>query len=327
MTEHRDPFFERWAARQRPPLTRAGRAGARIEHAASHDALATIDAELDTLCARRRAVLDRLNTLRRDLWPDEQRCHHRRRGRVDEVPMPPAPPGSEALGGVELRATCLGILRRQGPCGLRELHGLLHRHGYRIDGPRAVQSLADAMAYEVRQGRAHRLARGVYGAVAAGPDPIGVEALPWDDPDEDRPQLDPVVLDDPERWGGPSWPDPPDPPARPGAQVRPPDRYDPSTLDDDVRRARARSAALADELARERRRAVDPDPSHPGTPADPDGADDARWERFVDESVPTVRIWAARRRVQGQQAAERARRREEGGGSHLWGDDPAPEDP
>lgn len=313
MTEHRDPSFERWAARQRPPLTRAGRAGARVEHAASHDALATIDAELETLSARRRAVLDRLNALRSDLWPDDHRCHRRRRSRVDEVPMPPAPAGAEPLGGVELRSTCLGILRRQGPCGLRELHGLLHRHGYRIDGPRAVQSLADAMAYEVRQGRANRLARGVYGAVAAGPDPIDAEPLPWDDPDEDRAQVDPVVLDDPERWGGPSWPDPPD---RPGSQVRPPDRYDPSTLDDDIRRARARSAALADELAEERRRA-----------ADAEGVDDARWERFVDESVPTVRIWAERRRVQDRHGAERARRREESGGSHLWGDDPAPEDP
>ena len=315
MTEHRDPFFERWAARQRPPLTRAGRAGARIEHAASHDALATIDAELDTLCARRRAVLNRLNTLRSDLWPDEQRCHRRRRSRVDEVPMPPAPPGAEALGGVELRATCLGILRRQGPCALRELHGLLHRHGYRIDGPRAVQSLADAMAYEVRQGRAHRLARGVYGAVAGAPEPIGVEPLPWEDPDEDRPQLDPIVLDDPERWGGPSWPDPPD---RPGSQVRPPDRYDPSTLDEDVRRARARAAALADDLVAD---PTGPEPTS-GT------ADDARWDRFVDESVPTVRIWAERRRIQARRAAERARRRaEEGGGAHLWEEDPEPGDP
>src|SRR5690606_3265250 len=124
-----------------------------------------------------------------------------------------------------------------------------------------------------------------------------VEPLPWDDPDEDRPQLDPVVLDDPERWGGPSWPDPPD---RPGSQVRPPDRYEPSTLDDDIRRARARAAALADELARARRQA-DPaeptDPTHSGPATDPHSADDARWDRFVDESVPTVRIWAARRRV------------------------------
>ena len=319
MSEQSDPFFQRWASHQRPPLTQYRRPRARVEHAASQDALATIDAELETLCARRRAVLDRLDTVRAELWPDDERCHRRRRARVDEVPMPPAPPGAQALGGVDLRATCLGILRRQGPCGLRELHGLLHRHGYRIEGPRAVQALADAMAYEVRQGRAHRLARGVYGAVAAAPEPIGVEPLLWEDPDEDRPQLDPVVLDDPERWGGGAWPDPSD---RPGSQIRPPDRYDASTLDEDIHRARARAAALADDLAAERHRASAPDPASPEPSTDT--ADDSRWDRFVDESVPTVRMWAERRRIQAHRAARRA---EEGGGAHLWGEDPEPDEP
>lgn len=318
MVDHADPFFGEWAQRQRPPLTRHRRASARIEHAALHDELAAVDAELEVLCARRRALLDRLTTLREELWPADQRCHRRRRARVDEVPLPPAPAGADALGGVDLRATCLGLLRRHGPCGLRELHGLLHRHGYRIDGPRSVQGLADAMAYEVRQGRAHRVARGVYGAMASAPEPPGSDPLPWEDPDEERPQLDPIVLDDPERWSDGAWPDPPD---RPGSQVRPPDRYDPSTLDEDVARARTRAAALLDRDP-DRPAAGDgdrtPDLAHP---------QDVHWERFVDESVPTVRTWAVRRRRQAEAAAERERRRaQEGGPSWLWGDDPGPGD-
>jgi hypothetical protein len=301
VSEQSDPFFERWARSQRPPLTQYPRAVARVEHAATHHELATIDAELETLCARRRAVLDRLGAVRAELWPDDQRCHRRRRNRVDEVPLPPAPPGAEELGGVDLRATCVGILRRHGPCGLRELHGLLHRHGYRLVETRAVQRLADAMAYEVRQGRAVRIARGVYGAVAAGPDLIGSQALPWDDPDEDRPQVDPVVLDDPERWTSGAWPEPAEHPVSAASQVRAPDRYDPSTLDEDVRRARARVAALLDD------RTV------------PD-----RWDRFVDESVPMVRTWVQRRRIQADRRVER-------GGAHPGADraggDPEPEDP
>lgn len=307
MSDHADPFYERWARRQHPPLTSSRRASARVEHAALHDELAAIDAELEVLCARRRAALDRLGALRGDLWPLDQRCHRRRQSRVDEIPMPPAPHGAEALGGAELRATCLGILRRQGPCALRELHGLLHRHGYRIEGERAVQSLADAMAYEVRQGRAHRVARGVYGAVADGAERPHAEPLPWEDPDEDRPQLDPVVLDDPERWSTGTWPAPPD---RPGSQIRPPDRYDVSTLDDDVRLARARAAALP-------RR-------HPHAEAH----DASHWQRFVDESVPMVQNWAARRRRWAERNEERGRRRaQDGGDAHLWGDDPPSDGP
>lgn len=326
MTEHADPFFGRWAQHQRPPLTRYRRAAVRIEHAALHDELATIDAELETLSARRRAVLDRLGAVRADRWPRDAQCHRRRRARVDEIPLPPAPSGAEPLGGVDLRATCLGLLRRHGPCGLRELHGLLHRHGYRIDGPRAVQGLADAMAYEVRQGRAVRIERGVYGAVAAGPATRSTDPLPWEDPDVDRPQIDPVVLDDPERWGGGAWPAAPE---RPGSQVRPPDRYDPSTLDEDIQRARSRASALV-----ELRPAAEqvPPPSADESAATDTGQAEHHvgdhWERFVDESVPTVRNWAQHRRAWAQREAERERRREEGEGrSHLWGGDPEPGGP
>lgn len=300
MSDQIDPSFSRWAERQRPPLRHHRRAAARIEHAARHDELAAIDAELEVLCARRRSAVGRLDALRSELWPGDAARHRRRRARVDEIPIPPAPPGAIPLGGVDLRAACIGILRRHGACALRELHGLLHRHGYVIDGHRAVQRLADAMAYEVRQGRAVRIARGVYGAVGDGPRLPGPGPLTWADPDEDRPQVDPVVLDDPERWSGGRWPDPPD---RPGSQIRPADRYGASTLDDDVARARARAAALADD------RETAP-------------SDLARWDRFVDESVPTIRTWAQRRRLWAARAAQRHRERERGAGSPwLWPED------
>jgi hypothetical protein len=300
VSDQRDPFFDHWAERQRPPLRNHRRAVARIEHAAQHHELAAIDAELEVLCARRRSAVGRLDALRSELWPGDATRHRRRRARVDEIPIPPAPAGAVPLGGVELRAACIGILRRHGACALRELHGLLHRHGYFIDGHREVQRLADAMAYEVRQGRAVRIARGVYGAVGDGPRIPGPEPLVWTDPDEDRPQVDPVVLDDPERWSDGTWPDPPD---RSGSQIRPADRYEASTLDDDASRARARAAALADDRT-------------PG-PLDTD-----RWDRFVDESVPTVRTWAHRRRLWAQRAAERERERRRGAGPPwLWPED------
>ncbi len=45
---------------------------------------------------------------------------------------------------------------------LPEIHRALHLAGYTISGARIVKKLGDALAYECRQGRVHRTARGTY---------------------------------------------------------------------------------------------------------------------------------------------------------------------
>lgn len=336
MTEHPDPFdppvdplLAAWATAQAPPLTRFPHAAARVAHAALHDELAAVDDELEVLCARRRAAVVGLVRLRPRLWPALMHKHGRRRGRVDEVPLPPIPPGAIPVGGTDLREVCLGLLRRHGPCALRELHGLLHRYGYRVDSDRPVQRLADAMAYEVRHDRCHRVERGVYAAVAAEEPARGgggsesalpLQPLPWSDPDPDRPQVDPVVIDDPERWSEGAWPAP--------EQSAPVGRYPDSALDQIVLLARQRAAALATHPTPPPRLTDEVEPTdgaapagpgpvdvgHPATPSAPASTTTPpphppRWERFVDESLPTVQRWASLRRLW----EERRRRRDEEG--------------
>lgn len=242
------PDFARWVRAQRPRLK--PRVAARIEHTALCDELATIDGELEVLAARRRRCLAGLQRVRSTLWPGVDERHGRRPPMVDQPPIAPVPEGATALGGVDLRTVALGVLRRHGPLPLRELHSLLHRHGYEIDGENPVKGLADAMAYEVRMERCVRVARGVYGAVSEEVPRGGVDAevawrdpLAWDDPDEDAPQADPVLVDDPERWSGGRW----DPPV------------------------------AADDLD--------------------------LWDRFVDESHPTVRNWVRQRGAWRRRAA------------------------
>ncbi|WP_436793267.1 hypothetical protein [Actinospongicola halichondriae] len=187
---------------------------ARVAHGLDVDELDTIDAELEVLAARRRAVLDRLAALRPRLWPESYRRHVRRRCRVDERALAPPVVGAEVLVGVDLRRVLVGIVRRHGEVSLRELHGLIHRHGYEVGGERPVQRLGDAAAYETREGRLRRVGRGVYAPVAgeAGAvdgvtsDPLG-QPLAWDRPECDEPPpLDPAVADDQDRWSDQQWP-------------------------------------------------------------------------------------------------------------------------
>lgn len=150
--------------------------------------------------------------------------------RPPEPPGLPTPPGprrrfpSRQLRRHELRSVCLTILRRHGPQRLRDLHGLLHCYGYFVASVRPVQRSGDAMAYEERCGRARRVARGTYEAVADAPEPPrpgwwgpspepDPRPLPWVRPETDPgpPLVDPRVADDPELWSGRAWPGPPDP--------------------------------------------------------------------------------------------------------------------
>jgi hypothetical protein len=170
--------------------------------------LGKIDDRLLSLSEERRAIVDELTILRDALYPTVPWCHGRRPPDIDCSPLPPAAPGAMTVEGRRLRATCLTVLRRHGPTSLPELHGLLHRYGYVVSAARPVTALSDAMAYEVEQGRARRVERGVYEAL--GDPPRGRRGRPSPVPDlPDLPEpwaskhpssLDPPLDEDPLWW-------------------------------------------------------------------------------------------------------------------------------
>ena len=189
---------------------------ARAFHADATERVRAIDATIEDLVDERLVCLDVLVDCRDQLRPNWSSRHNRRRATVDEAPFPDAPPRARPLHGVELRSVALTLLRRHGAQRLRDLHGMLHLYGYRIDSERPVQRLGDAMAYELRQGRVERLERGVYEATTPhpGPDryappPLDLDApLPWERPvtDPGPPHLDPDLAQDHELWSGAQWP-------------------------------------------------------------------------------------------------------------------------
>ena len=64
---------------------------------------------------------------------------------------------------------------------LRDLHSLIHAYGYGVHGSHPGKNLADAMGYEVEQGRADRIERGRYAARSA-PGGFGDLGLAGGDP-------------------------------------------------------------------------------------------------------------------------------------------------
>ena len=186
----------------------------RAAHAAGVVRIRAVDAELQSLLARRRSCLDELESIRRRVDLRYSRRHGRRRPMVDEPPMPPELPDARPLHGVELRAVAVRLLRQHGRHRLRDLHGLLHCYGYAVAGPRPVKDLADAMGYEVRCGRVRRVERGVYEAEPLGdevpyprwlgPRPEPADPLPWSEPVSapGPPLIDPVLAEDPVLWSG-----------------------------------------------------------------------------------------------------------------------------
>ncbi len=201
--------------RTRPARAHGRRfAEARVLHATSVERIGEIDATIEELVDQRLACLDVLVDCRDQLRPRWSTRHSRRRNSVDEAPFPEPPPGAKPVWGIDLRSLALTLLRRHGPQRLRDLHALIHLHGYCIDSPKPVQRLGDAMAYELGQGRVERLDRGVYGATGSHPGPtryvpptteLGT-LLPWDRPITDPPLLDPDLAADPELWSGGQWP-------------------------------------------------------------------------------------------------------------------------
>ncbi len=159
----RDPIRSN-GRRRHPDLVRA-----ELERTRLLDELDTVDTELSALATRRCAIARRLAELREALWPADRYRRGRQPGELGVTDLPPLPDDPVWLYGRRLRSVCLALLRRTGRLGLRDLHALLHAHGYGIDSNHAVKALADAMAYEVDARRAIRVRRGEYECTGPAP--------------------------------------------------------------------------------------------------------------------------------------------------------------
>ena len=136
-----------------------------------------VDRQLAELSRRRRDLALELAHQRNRLLPTL-----RRRGRQPaadgSAQLPPVAARATPLWGRRLRSVCLALLRGAGTLALPELHALLHRHGYRIARREHVKVLADAMGYEVDQGRVRRVNRGVYECIGGPVPPLGRHGNP-----------------------------------------------------------------------------------------------------------------------------------------------------
>jgi len=143
-----------------PVIAEARRQAAQLEQE-----LAECDAELARVANQRRQTAIRLyevyeRAMSRIPWQRSRRPVFYRTHR-DIAPVTSQP---NLLWGRVFRAACLDIIELLGrPATLSELHHHLHLRGLQIASDTPVKALADAMAYEVRAGRAIRVERGVYG--------------------------------------------------------------------------------------------------------------------------------------------------------------------
>lgn len=148
--------------------------------------LEALDRQVDGHARDRVELVQRLVGLRDTLWPPMPGWRTRRPPVHDQPALPPIPAGAQWLSGRPLRVACLALLHRRGAMALPDLHAGLHHAGYAVASPRPVQALADAMGYEVEEGRAVRVRRGVYAPQGAppepGPDPVRREWPPWGGP-------------------------------------------------------------------------------------------------------------------------------------------------
>ena len=130
--------------------------------------LAALDDALAEAARRRKAVVDELRQHRDKLITTLQR-----RGRQPAPdgghPLPPVPAHARFVRGRRLRAVCRALLARFGVQTLVQLHGLLHRHGYAVDGDDTAKVLADALGYDHDHGRVARVGRGVYAPTGSPP--------------------------------------------------------------------------------------------------------------------------------------------------------------
>lgn len=146
------------------------------------DALDKLDTELTDWLTRRRRILAEARMLHDRLWPSFPNRRVDRPPSPDTWPLPPEAQHPYPLRGLVLRRWCLAILRRHGPCRLRELRALVNLYGCAVEGDNVPKVLSDALRREVTLGRAVRIERGTYAASVGQPrrptDPILGEAPP-----------------------------------------------------------------------------------------------------------------------------------------------------
>lgn len=156
MSHRTDPF------REEGPVYGAKRRQIEDECTLLKDELAALDRELQSLARKRQEAALQLRQRRRRLWPN---LGKRARAPLADGrrALPPIARGAVGLWGRRLRSSCRTLLREAGRAlSLTEIHAMLHRQGYTIASRDPVKALADAMRYEVHQGRAERPDRGIY---------------------------------------------------------------------------------------------------------------------------------------------------------------------
>jgi hypothetical protein len=149
--------------RQHGHLNPADRARLNARHQQLLDEIRAKDAVLAATAKERRRHLDELATIHDQLHP-KTLWHRGRRPAPDRLtdPLPPLPENPTWLWGRRLRAVCLRLLHRCGTLPLRQLHALLHLHGFGVAGDHPVKTLADALGHETEHGTTQRVARGRY---------------------------------------------------------------------------------------------------------------------------------------------------------------------
>lgn len=154
---------DRIVLRRRPVGVAGGAKRARIREIQAEllAELQEIDAEVQRLVDRRSIVVDGLHRCR-DAISGPETPHVKR----DPLPrdLDTEPRGTVELRGNELRDAIRHVLRAAGrPLTLGEVRRGLLARGLRPPG-RASKTISDALAVEVRQGRAERLRRGEFAA-------------------------------------------------------------------------------------------------------------------------------------------------------------------
>ena len=164
--------------RQRGSLDRVTRARLQARERELVERIQAADRAMAAHAAARRDALQELDDVHQQLWPPTAWPRGRRPGR-DQVtdPLPPLPEDPVWLWGRRLRAVCLRLLHRCGTLPLRQLHALLHLHGFGVAGEQPVKVLADALGEETDQGRAVREGRGRYRAAPGYRPPPGAPQL------------------------------------------------------------------------------------------------------------------------------------------------------
>ena len=231
--------------RREAGLSRANRLAVQVRRDALLAELADLDSTIAEHAARRLGLLRDIEHERERLYPKLSWVKGRRPPPVGEEPLPPTAEQPRPANGDLLRSICRGLLVRYGTLSLRQMHGLLHAHGYVLTGSAPVKMLADSVRYEMLRGRAVRVERGVYGptdttatAPCRGLDlPPVPGGDPGSDPDRDPPgprsasppDQPPDQTPDPPSWGevdpleheGERLATGPDDPERPGPAANP----------------------------------------------------------------------------------------------------------